>query len=784
MLVISDNNLGILYMLAMSSLSTYGILLAGWSANSKYAFLGSKWPNKNENFYLKQTISEKFIGHILLPLLGTLCITPYFLVFYIKRVFSFLIFSIKPIKNMVVYLLKIKKFRGSKVKILIKMNNPQVTKASNSWVGTSEAIRLLSIYYPWKNLFFNLITSTQTFKSYRFYKSANHLQRPEGIAKRFKSSFCEQNKKLNPKYVTGFTNAEAAFLISVKKSYGKYSWGPKFAIKLNVKDLYLLKQINKFFCSLGKVINKLERSAEFNVQSYDVLTNILIPHFIKYPLITQKLADFILFKSNMKNINKSEHRTKEGIKKIVTLKAYINRSLLTSIKAYFLSITSIKIPTVKLAEKIDPDWMAGFTNGEGCFHLGIRKYKTTKSGFQVTFYFNFVQHLHDLELMKLFIKIFNCGQVNLNSVRSLLAFIISSSMGVIKKNIPLFNIYPQQGIKLADYTDFFKIAQLINLKAHLTSSGLDLISMLKSKMNRYRVQNIFPSLSTISEVETISPNIQEQNDLRSKLDGVVSTSKEGSLHKISTFIEKRNKSISKKRLNPIFCQWLAGLIDGDGGFYLTKKGYASLEIIMDIRDEHALQLIKNVYGGSVKLVSGNNALRYSLRHKQGFLALVKDVNGEIRNSYRLMQLNKICLKYGIVLIYPEKLKYENGWLSGFFDADGSVTLNSANGQLAITLTQKTNEILQPLIELYGGSIFIDRTTNTFKWYISNKQGILKLIEYFKKYPSRSLKKNRLHLIPKCYQLKEIGAHKALPVNSPLLAKSWKLFMVKWTKFDI
>ena len=36
-----DFNLGILYMLAVSSLSTYGILLAGWSANSKYAFLGS-----------------------------------------------------------------------------------------------------------------------------------------------------------------------------------------------------------------------------------------------------------------------------------------------------------------------------------------------------------------------------------------------------------------------------------------------------------------------------------------------------------------------------------------------------------------------------------------------------------------------------------------------------------------------------------------------------------------------------------------------------------------------
>ena len=40
-LTIGDLPLGILYMLAVSSLATYGILLAGWSANSKYAFLGA-----------------------------------------------------------------------------------------------------------------------------------------------------------------------------------------------------------------------------------------------------------------------------------------------------------------------------------------------------------------------------------------------------------------------------------------------------------------------------------------------------------------------------------------------------------------------------------------------------------------------------------------------------------------------------------------------------------------------------------------------------------------------
>ena len=40
-LSVSDLDLGIFYMIAVSSIATYGILLAGWSANSKYAFLGS-----------------------------------------------------------------------------------------------------------------------------------------------------------------------------------------------------------------------------------------------------------------------------------------------------------------------------------------------------------------------------------------------------------------------------------------------------------------------------------------------------------------------------------------------------------------------------------------------------------------------------------------------------------------------------------------------------------------------------------------------------------------------
>jgi hypothetical protein len=71
---------------------------------------------------------------------------------------------------------------------------------------------------------------------------------------------------------------------------------------------------------------------------------------------------------------------------------------------------------------------------------------------------------------------------------------------------------------------------------------------------------------------------------------------------------------------------------------------------MDIRDEQALQAVKNVYGGSIKLRSNANALRYRLHHKEGLLILINDVNGYIRNSNRLVQLNKICIRYDLNLI--------------------------------------------------------------------------------------------------------------------------------------
>jgi len=105
---------------------------------------------------------------------------------------------------------------------------------------------------------------------------------------------------------------------------------------------------------------------------------------------------------------------------------------------------------------------------------------------------------------------------------------------------------------------------------------------------------------------------------------------------------------------------LAGLIDGDGQFILTKKGYASLKIIMDIKDKSALYEIKHKYGGSIKEMAGGNALKYKLQQIKGLINLINSVNGLIRNPLRMLQLNKLCVKYNIELKEPKPLIYNNG----------------------------------------------------------------------------------------------------------------------------
>uniref|UniRef100_UPI0023F45955 LAGLIDADG homing endonuclease n=1 Tax=Cyathus jiayuguanensis TaxID=380660 RepID=UPI0023F45955 len=227
-----------------------------------------------------------------------------------------------------------------------------------------------------------------------------------------------------------------------------------------------------------------------------------------------------------------------------------------------------------------------------------------------------------------------------------------------------------------------------------------------------------------------------------------------------------------------FCEWLAGIIDGDGSLLVSKKGYTSLEITMGLEDLRCLRYIQDKLGGSIKLRSGAKAYRYRLHNKQGMINLINSINGYIRHSSRLLQLHRVCQHLEISVIYPNKLDKESNWFAGFFDADGTITMSIKKNhpQLSIRVVNKLLQDVQYYKDVFGGYVYFDSAQNGYyHWSIQSREDILNMLNYFKTHTSRSHKSQRLFLIEDYFTLRELGAYKANSIHH----KAWNDFINKW-----
>jgi LAGLIDADG DNA endonuclease family protein len=186
-------------------------------------------------------------------------------------------------------------------------------------------------------------------------------------------------------------------------------------------------------------------------------------------------------------------------------------------------------------------------------------------------------------------------------------------------------------------------------------------------------------------------------------------------------------------------------------------------------------MLKTRLNGNLSLVNGASAIRFKLHKHDDIVLLINNLNGLIRTENRIKQLKLVCLRYGIEYKEPIKLEYNNGWLSGFFDSDGLVTYNKTNGTVNICITQKNRNLLDELALIYNGRVYgHSKNLNSYRFVISKKENVLLLLNYyFSKYPSRTIKQNRLGLIKKLYELRAKKAH--LASEGSLLNKTWKIF---------
>jgi hypothetical protein len=103
-----------------------------------------------------------------------------------------------------------------------------------------------------------------------------------------------------------------------------YNIQVSFELSLNYKDKALLENI-KHTLGVGNIFyNSNDKTYKFKVSNVNELINVIIPHFKKYYLITQKRIDFELFTKIVEIIKNKEHLTMQGLQKIVNLKTTLN----------------------------------------------------------------------------------------------------------------------------------------------------------------------------------------------------------------------------------------------------------------------------------------------------------------------------------------------------------------------------------------------------------------------------------------------------------------------------
>jgi LAGLIDADG endonuclease len=176
----------------------------------------------------------------------------------------------------------------------------------------------------------------------------------------------------------------------------------------------------------------------YSVGKIDDIINIVIPNFEKFTLLTQKAADFILFKEIIELMRKKEHLSFKGFQQIINIKASINLGLSELIKSNFKNNISVERPIITTNNIPDSNWVADFTTGEGNFDFQIIKSETHKIRQRVLLRFRIYQHVRDLKLMELLINYLGAGKIEKQQNTQVVSLIINKISEISNIVIPFF----------------------------------------------------------------------------------------------------------------------------------------------------------------------------------------------------------------------------------------------------------------------------------------------------------------------------------------------------------
>lgn len=302
-----------------------------------------------------------------------------------------------------------------------------------------------------------------------------------------------QHPRLNPWWVTGYTDAEGSFMINTAKAKTTtlgYTVRLIYQISIHTSDVKILQALKEYF-NKGEVI-EAAGYVHFRVTNLKDIQEVIIPHFSTYPLQSTKVVSYTLFKQVATIISNKEHLTLEGFKKVLSFKAALPKGLNAIVfkDSRFSDIVPFDTSNifVKNTSKLSPFYLAGFVAADGSFYISLPNLSTKWPNYDAGF--SIAQNKRDEFLLLRMIETLTCGAIKKGS-DDMRYISVRNKKELYNIILPFFQAYPLNNGKDIDFY-YFSIAITILYKnlgkglKNLSPEDINQLELCKKSMNKNR----------------------------------------------------------------------------------------------------------------------------------------------------------------------------------------------------------------------------------------------------------------------------------------------------------
>ena len=148
------------------------------------------------------------------------------------------------------------------------------------------------------------------------------------------------------------------------------------------------------------------------------------------------------------------------------------------------------------------EWIAGFTDGEGCFSISVVRNEGCRLGWQVQHEFAITQSSSSLAALESIRSHMGCGRIVVseradNHREPLARYSVKRRKDLTQVVIPFFEAHPLMTAKRNDFVLFKRAMEIIALERHLEVEGLVEIARLTESMNRKQRSRFLESSEAI-----------------------------------------------------------------------------------------------------------------------------------------------------------------------------------------------------------------------------------------------------------------------------------------------